>query len=456
MRNKCNKYVIKWKAGGANLTRQGRRKAGVILSLCACLTAGQVVLATGNTTKDETNTLYVGGAAAVFADYNSSENTNTGNRYSVQIPIPQAETSATETGSTKTLIAGVAEVISRKSETQTEAPAETQTEAVTQAASEGVADETAAAPETAAATEETAAVAESKADTERAQRQAAIEGFSNMGIAVVGYSYLNVREEPSTDGKIVAKMMNNYACDILETVADGAWYKIQSGSITGYVSAEFILTGEEAKERGLEAAEKRVIINSETVNVRTEPSIESAIWTQVNNHERYDVIQELDGWTEIELDSSTGFVSAEFTEVRYTLNRAIAFTPEEKAVQEENSLRSQIVNYAMQYLGNRYVWGGESLTNGVDCSGFTMKVYERFGIYMSHYTGSQAVEGRKISQSEMKKGDLIFYAKNGTINHVSIYIGNGQAIHARSAKRGITITDWDYRTPVKIVSFLDD
>jgi len=110
----------------------------------------------------------------------------------------------------------------------------------------------------------------------------------------------------------------------------------------------------------------------------------------------------------------------------------------------------------MQYLGNRYVWGGESLTNGVDCSGFTMKVYERFGIYMSHYTGSQAVEGRKISQSEMKKGDLIFYAKNGTINHVSIYIGNGQAIHARSAKRGITITDWDYRTPVKIVSFLDD
>jgi len=293
------------------------------------LTAGQVVLATGNTTKDETNTLYVGGAAAVFADYNSSENTNTGNRYSVQISIPQAETSATDTGSTKTLIAGVTEVISRKSEAQTEAPAETQTEAVTQAASEGVAEETAAVPETAAATEETAAAAESKADTERAQRQAAIEGFSNMGIAVVGYSYLNVREEPSTDGKIVAKMMNNYACDILETVADGAWYKIQSGSITGYVSAEFILTGEEAKERGLEAAEKRVIINSETVNVRTEPSIESAIWTQVNNHERYDVIQELDGWTEIELDSSTGFVSAEFTEVRYTLNRAIAFTPEE-------------------------------------------------------------------------------------------------------------------------------
>ena len=239
---------------------------------------------------------------------------------------------------------------------------------------------------------------------------------------------------------------------------DGYWYKIKSGSIEGYVYADYILTGDDARQQGKEAAEKRALILADTLNVRSEPNTESAIWTQVDNHEQFDVVQELDGWYEIELDSSTGYIVSDpsLVSVRYTLNTAIHFTPEEEEEKKEQSLRSQIVNYAMQFLGNRYVWGGESLTNGVDCSGFTMKVYEHFGIYMSHYTGSQAQEGKKISFSNLKKGDLIFYAKNGTINHVAMYIGDGQVIQARSKRRGITITEWDYRTPVKAVTFLDD
>ena len=100
--------------------------------------------------------------------------------------------------------------------------------------------------------------------------------------------------------------------------------------------------------------------------------------------------------------------------------------------------------------------GGESLTNGVDCSGFTMKVYEKFGVYLSHYTGTQINEGRSISESELKKGDLIFYAKDGTVNHVAMYIGNGCVVHAKSTKAGITITDYNYRTPVRFVRYLDD
>ena len=202
-------------------------------------------------------------------------------------------------------------------------------------------------------------------------------------------------------------MLNNYACEILDTVEkdDGYWYKIKSGSIEGYVYADYILTGDDARQQGKEAAEKRALILTDTLNVRSEPNTESAIWTQVDNHEQFDVVQELDGWYEIELDSSTGYIVSDpsLVSVRYTL-----------------------------------------------------KVYEHFGIYMSHYTGSQAQEGKKISFSNLKKGDLIFYAKNGTINHVAMYIGDGQVIQARSKRRGITITEWDYRTPVKAVTFLDD
>ena len=121
------------------------------------------------------------------------------------------------------------------------------------------------------------------------------------------------------------------------------------------------------------------------------------------------------------------------------------------------SRRQQIVEFATQFLGNPYVWGGTSLTNGCDCSGFTMKVMENFGVSLPHYSGSQAQCGTKVDSSSMRPGDLIFYGnKSGTINHVSMYIGNGQIVHAASRRSGIKISTWNYRSPKAIRNVLGD
>ena len=209
-------------------------------------------------------------------------------------------------------------------------------------------------------------------------------------------------------------------------------------------------------------AELMAIVNTDRLNARTEPSTEAKIWTQISNNERYHVAEQLDGWVKIEFDESgagdgdgdeitSAYVSTDYVDVRYALPEAIKFSPSE----EKSSLRSQIVNYAMKFLGNPYVWGGTSLTKGADCSGFTMSVLKQFGISLPHYSGDQAKRGTRIKSSQMQPGDLIFYGnKRGTINHVAMYIGNGQIIHAASRRSGIKISTWNYRTPLKIVNVI--
>lgn len=294
--------------------------------------------------------------------------------------------------------------------------------------------------------------------------------YDNLGISNVN-NYLNIREEPKEDSKIVGKMTSKSAGEILETTEDGGWHKIKSGPVTGYVKSDYILTGDAAKAEALEVAELMAVVSTDKLNARTEPSTEAPIWTQISNSERYIVLKQLDGWVEIELDSTSAYVATEFVDVRYALNEAIKFTPtpaEDKTTGKGgvgntpgtsagSSKRSQIVNYAVQFLGNPYVWGGTSLTNGADCSGFTMAIMAKFGISLPHHSGSQANAGRAISSSEMRPGDLLFYANSGgTINHVSMYIGNGQVIHASNARDGIKISTWNYRTPKKIVNVIGD
>ena len=117
-------------------------------------------------------------------------------------------------------------------------------------------------------------------------------------------------------------------------------------------------------------------------------------------------------------------------------------------------IRSRIVDFAKQYVGGRYRYGGTSLTSGVDCSGFVMKVYEHFGIYTGRDSRTQAAASRTISMAELQLGDLLFYSSGGRINHVAIYIGNGQIVHASNERTGITISSMYYRTPVKAGTFL--
>ena len=282
--------------------------------------------------------------------------------------------------------------------------------------------------------------------------------YDRPGVSNVS-NYLNIRAGAGENEKIIGKLPSYAGCEILED-ANG-WYKISSGGITGYVKSDYILTGDEAKQAAMNHAELMAIVHADRLNARTEPSTDAKIWTQISENERYHVAEQLDGWVKIEFDESgegdgddeisAAYVSSDFVEVRYALSEAIKFSPTE----ESASLRSRIVNYAMKFLGNPYVWGGTSLTKGADCSGFTMSVMKNFGISLPHYSGSQAKSGKRIKSSEMRPGDLVFYGNSrGKINHVAMYIGNGQVINAASRRSGIKISTWNYRTPICIVDVI--
>lgn len=289
----------------------------------------------------------------------------------------------------------------------------------------------------------------------------ALSQYDNLVISKVN-NFLNVRAEPKSDGKIIGKMTSKAAGEILETL-DG-WYKIRSGNITGYISADASLTatGQEAKDIALETATLMAIVNTDMLNVRTEPSTESTIWTQISKLERFAVVEQLDGWVEIEMDtedSDKAYISTRDNnvEVRYALAEAIKFSPVEEAAMQAASTRSQLVNYAVQFVGNPYVWGGTSLTKGADCSGFTMQIMKKYGVSLPHYSVSQSQMGKAVSQSEMRPGDLVFYTNSrGVVNHVAIYIGNGQVVHAASRRSGIKISTWNYRRPKTIRNVLGD
>lgn len=297
-------------------------------------------------------------------------------------------------------------------------------------------------------------------------RTMALNQYDNLIISKVD-SYLNIRKEMDTsdEGNIIGKFPSRAAGEILETL-DG-WYKIKSGPITGYVKADptLVATGQEARDLALEAASLTAIVNTDMLNVRSEPNTDSKIWTQISKEERYAVLNQLDGWVEIELDagdsesSDKAYISTRDNnvEVRYALTEAIKFSPLEEKANKEASRRNKVVNYALQFVGGRYVWGGNDPHTGADCSGFVKYVMSHAaGVNLPRTSREQAKVGKSITSSEMRPGDLIFYTgSNGVVNHVAMYIGNGQIVHAASRKSGIKISTWNYRKPKAIRNVLD-
>lgn len=278
-------------------------------------------------------------------------------------------------------------------------------------------------------------------------------GYTNLGIAVVEEGNLNVRKGPSTSDEIVGKMTNHAACEILST--DGEWTEISSGNVTGFVNNDFLITGDEALALAQEIVQKVATVHTDTLRVREEPNTDSAILSLVGDGEDLVVTEEMDGWVKVEVDDHEGYVAAEYVEVSLKLPAAMTLT-ELHFGQGVSDGRVALCQFALQYVGNPYVWGGTSLTKGADCSGFVLSVFANYGYSLPHSSKAQANCGTRIKTSELQPGDLIFYGSGKSISHVAIYIGGGQIVHASNKRDGIKISNAYYRTPICCTRIIND
>lgn len=458
------------------------------------------------------------------------------------------------------------------------------------------------------------------ADVEISQHPVALvtsqENYANVAVSQVT-DYVNIREQATTDSTIVGKIYNNCAATILETVEGegGKWYRIQSGSVNGYIKAQYFITGEEAVQLAQSIGREFVTINTASLRLRAQPDLSSEVLTMLSSGARYVVQGEEGEFFKVEVDADLiGYIAKEYCKTTVEFDQAISLEEEQQKLAEEaarkqeaesamaaleqviytetgttaaadsetgtginvgqliiaanplqadnsaqvqvapppaadsnaaggnnsgtaggsaagnsgasannngniaanplestadgsiqvgpppvsanagtandnasdgktsasitasdgsstsgttqttsgpgqkaiiSATRTAIVAYAKQFLGNPYVYGGTSLTNGTDCSGFTQGIYKHFGITTGRTSRDQAANGRTIAVSAVQPGDLLFYASGDYINHVALYIGDGKVIHASNSTTGIIISPYNYRTPYKAVTFLD-
>ena len=304
--------------------------------------------------------------------------------------------------------------------------------------------------------------------------------YDRLGIASKVDTYLNVRKKPSESSKIVGKMTKNAGCHIYK-IKKG-WAKIVSGKVEGWVKSSYIVTDAKAEELATKVGRECVEINTNSLRVRALPTTSAPIYSVVSEEEEFvnrkkhltmdfvnkmikqqkiskkaieragglEAIQaDLDNWICITVDDEHAFVAKEYVTEQYSLKRAVKVgTVSAGGSEGVSSSQASIAEYAKQFLGNRYVWGGSSLTGGTDCSGFTMSLYRKYGHSLPHNAAAQAGVTRSVSSP--KPGDLFFYSNGSRINHVAMYIGSGLVIHASNPSDGIKISNAYYRKPVKI------
>ena len=277
-------------------------------------------------------------------------------------------------------------------------------------------------------------------------------GYTHLGIANVSDN-LNVRAVAAEDGKLVGKLPKDAACEVRDI--DDTWAHIKSGSVEGYVSREFLLTGIPAKRRAEELAMTVARVTTDSLKVRAEANTDSEVITMVPNGEELEVAAVEGDWVKVLLDDEEVYVSGEFVEVRSELGTAVTLS-ELLYGQGISDVRVDICQYAKEFLGNPYVWGGTSLTKGADCSGYMLSLFKKYGVNLPHSSVAQANCGTTIKVADAQPGDLVFYGKGKSINHVAMYIGGGKVIHASNPKTGIRISNVSYRTPLKAVRIFQE
>ncbi len=347
---------------------------------------------------------------------------------------------------------------------------------------EDIADETAEMTETETLEAETEETVESQEETEENE-------YADLAIAQVS-NYVNVRSLPNTDSDIVGKIYNGAVAQVLSvTGEDHDWFQIVSGNVEGYIKAEFFLYGDAAAEVIDQYVTRYANVIADRLNVREQPSTESKRIGYIDNGERVQLLENQGEWLRVQYtDGKEGYVSAQYVTISEefvygkTLEEEAKEQEERKILEERENvteqevaedvtivvtepvgtyssnaeLRSSIVNYAMQFLGNRYVHGGSSLVTGTDCSGFTSLIYKEFGYSLSRTpSGQLSSNGRSIDYSQIQPGDIICYGKGGKCTHVALYIGNGQIIHSANSRKGVVIYQADYDTMIGIKNVID-
>ena len=251
---------------------------------------------------------------------------------------------------------------------------------------------------------------------------------ASVGAGTVDVDALRLREEASTSSTILATASKNDTVVVLEDAGNG-WYKVDYKSVEGYMSGEYLTISEKAD---VAIGYGLVKTGGSTLNVRSGPGTSYAKVTSLYDGNVVSIVGIDSGWYKITTSSGvTGYVSSDYM-----------VTCKDSSVSYSSSLGQQIVDYAKQYLGVPYVYGGNG-PNSFDCSGFTTYVYRHFGYTLNRTASGQLSNGVSVSKSELQPGDLVFFKDGGSkpVSHVGIYIGGGQFIHASTSTYEVRIND---------------
>ncbi len=315
--------------------------------------------------------------------------------------------------------------------------------------------------------------------------------YENIAIAQVD-NYVYIRSEASADSEYVGKLYNNSAATVSETVeaADGTWLKITSGDVTGFVKSEYVVQNDE--DLAKKVSKRLATVTTTTLKVRESASTDSSVLELLPIGDDLVVVDEStvsDGWVKVTCNEGEGYVSTDYVSLSTDFTVAESKAAEEARLAREEAERlaaqeaakkalasasasnskssskssksssgsgksysspsgsggSSVVNYGAQFVGNPYVYGGSSLTNGTDCSGFVMSCYSAYGVSLPHSSSAMRSVGYGVSYDEMQPGDIVCYS-----GHVGIYAGNGTLLHASNKRTGITYSNVNYKNILAI------
>lgn len=343
-----------------------------------------------------------------------------------------------------------------KKESETAETKTTETEASeTEAETEK---ETTAETETKAAETETAE--KKAAEPEKTQQdKASAASYTDVNETVWATYSVSIRSAASTDADKLDVLVGSYS--ITRTgVGDNGWSKVDYNGQTGYIKSDYLTTTKPQVTESNQTSSssntsssksdieevKETVYATAGVNIRAKASADAdKIGTLAAGGSITRTGKTSSGWSRVDYNGQTGYIKSDYLT---TTKPTVTSNTTASSTSSSSSLGQQIADFAVQYVGYPYVYGGNSLTNGVDCSGFTQQVYLHFGYSIPRRASIQATVGTSVAISDLQPGDLVFYGDSEGVGHVVIYIGNGKVVHASTPSKGIIISDLYYRTPM--------